>query len=217
MGMPFDEAEAAATLGFPGEHFSSIQPYRMDDVYWVKIGPEGHEKLARPVLVLDGHVVRDKGYAVGAAWIRRVLKLEHPTTAIIAQMLGLYDALPLNWNYGSIVGEDPQSGDRGGVTLHPFEVKLVSAAFVEARPRKPWSTNGPVGPLGPSGPGPTQGPSGPSGPTGGPSGGPSGGYAPKVPCRARLVEVDGKLTWISETYDSDAKRWTETLRERIED
>jgi len=200
MSMPFDEAEAAATLGFPGEFFSSIQPYQMEDVYWVKLGPEGQEKLVRPVLVHNGQVVRDRGYAVGAAWIRRVLQLDHPTTAIIAQMLDLYDALPLNWGYGSECGEDPQSGDRGGVTLRPFELKLVSAAFVEAWPRKPQPTNGPMRPSGP----------GPLGPA-------PRGWGPGVPCRARLVEVGGKLTWISESYDTDAKRWTETLRELAED
>ncbi len=201
---PFDEAEAATTLGFPGERFSSIQPYQMEDVYWVKIGPEGRSKLARPVLVHEGHVVREKGYSVGAAWIRRVQKLDHPTTAIIAQVLEVYDALPLNWVHASEVGEDPQSGDRGGVTLRPFELKLVSAGFIEARPRNPQPNAGPTnGPIGPSGPGPL-----------GPA---PGGWAPEVPCRVRLVEVGGKLTWISETYDSEAKRWRETLRERAED
>ena len=201
---PFDEVEAATKLGFPGEKFESIQPYLIDGLYWVVIGQE-KKKIARPVIVANGHVVAEKGYAVGMAWLRQLAALDKPVnTSVVPQVLRWYEALPLGWGEQHVA-----DSATGGVTLRPLEVKLESRAYI-----RPWSRSAspppPVGPLGPP-------PGGPAGkPTGGPPGAP-GGIAPPRPSRATLREVDGKLTWILEAIDPATNQWREELRERAED
>ena len=56
---PFDEAEAATSLGYPGKRFESIRPYAIDGVFWVMIGT-----LGRPIIVANGHMVTKTGYGV---------------------------------------------------------------------------------------------------------------------------------------------------------
>jgi hypothetical protein len=202
---PFDEEEAAKKLGFPGEKFDSIVQYRMDGLYWVNIGT-GTNKIGRPVIVENGHVVADKGYAVGMAWLRRVATVEQPAPAlnVIPQVLRWYDSLPIGWS-------EADAADRktGGVTLQPkIEVKLVSATYIPPRSRKNPDSGPPPGLLRP--------PSGPGGgpPGGGPPGG--GGPAPQRESRATLLEVNGKLTWVIESLDPWTKQWKEDFREQAE-
>jgi hypothetical protein len=110
-------------------------------------------------------------------------------------------------------------------------VKLVSGVDIPARSRTVGPAGAPAGssegpPGGPGGGAPSGGPPGiPSGgapriPGGGapgiPGGGPSGGYAPPQPCRAILREIDGKLTWLHESFDASTKAWVERLRELAE-
>jgi hypothetical protein len=211
---PFDEAEAATKLGYPGERFESIRPYFIEGVYWVMIG-SGDKKLGRPVIAKDGHIVLDKGYAAGMAWLRHVATIDNVETSVVPQVLRWYDALPIGWNEGHQF--DPQTNEHSSVKLRPIEVKLVSSTYL-----KPWPRNAAPAPGGPSGPppssqppggGPTAGP--PSGPPGGP-GGPPGGYSPERPSRATLSEISGKLTWVIEAYDPGTRQWREELREAAE-
>jgi hypothetical protein len=203
MSAPFDEAEAAVALGFPGARFVSITPYMIDGVYWIIIG-SNDRRLGRPVIVKHGHVVTDVGYAVGMSWLRELAALNKSDlrTEVVPQVLRWYESLPIGWNESYLV--DPQTNERGGVTLHPIEVKLVAGDYIRPRPR--------IIPPGPPGqPDPYAEPS--AGPL---SGGPSGGYAPPRPCRATLREVDGKLTWTIEVFDPFSKRWNEELRDAAE-
>ena len=200
---PFDEAEAAAALGFPGEPFRSISPYGLD-LYWIVIG-SGAKAIGRPVIVKDGHVVSDKGYAIGMAWLRQLAGREYADrdAEVVPQVLRWYDALPLGWNENH--RGDPQTNERGSVKLHPIEVKLVSASYIRPRSRSWIFVTQPGGP-------PHEPP--PSSP---PGGGPPGGWAPAHPCRATLLDVGGKLTWVVETFDPHTKTWSEQLREPAED
>jgi hypothetical protein len=202
--MTFDEVEAATRLGVPGERFESIVQYRLDDVYWVRIG-SGEKHLGRPVIVENGHVVAEKSLAAGIAWLRRVARSRKPlptasdeqfAVAIVPQVLMWYDALPNGWNESDSTSIDPQTNERGSVQLNPIEIKLVSPVY-----RPPRARNAPGLPGG--------------GPPGG-LGGPPGGVGPHRPSRATLREVDGKLTWIVESYDPHLKAWQEDLREKAE-
>jgi hypothetical protein len=199
MSAPFDEAEAAARLGIPGERFESITaPYVLDDVCWVIFGA-GDRKTGRPVIVEDGHVVSGQGYAVGMAWLRRLAarQASEVGTSVVPQVLQWYDALPLGWNSGHAF--DPQTNERGHVTLHPIEVKLVSSTPLPARSRT-------VRPRRPGEP-----PEAPPAPP------PPGGVTKyQRPCRATLREVAGRLTWIVEEFDPYARTWGERLREAAE-
>jgi hypothetical protein len=229
---PFDEQEAAAEIGFPGESFDSIAPYFVDGLYWVVIG-QGDKKIGRPVIVENGHVVRGRGYAVGMAWLRKFAALDKANTAIVPQVLRWYDSLPIGWSES-----DAANPKTGGVTLHPtIEVKLVSATYIRPQSRSAPPASGPPNPppgwqgspsiTSPAAPAPT--PSGsrpsatpgglpPTGPVGGTtsSGSPSGGYAPSRESRATLLEVDGKLTWVIESMDPKTKQWHEDFREAAE-
>jgi hypothetical protein len=224
---PFDEVEAATKLGYAGQRFESIAPYALEGVYWVKIGsPE--KKIGRPVIVRQGHVVADRGYAVGVAWLRELAARNDPSldTTVVPQVLRWYEALPTGWNENFQF--DPLTNERGVVTLHPIEVKLVSGTYVPPRPRtQPPVSPGTPSPLSdpfdpstgrgtgrsaiapPSAAPPSSG--GPAGP--GESAGVGGGQRPS---RATLREVDGKFTWLLETYDTSTKQWREELRDPAE-
>lgn len=210
MPTPFDEVEAATKLGFPGERFDSIAPYMFDDVYWVVIG-RGDAKVGRPVIVARGHLLADAGYDIGMAWLRRIAANAKPdlNTDAVPQVLRWYDSLPIGWSGNEIY--DPQTKESSRIRLAPIEVKLVAGVRIPPRARttpspSSASSTGPSWPAG--GPSPSAG--GPSGP----GGGPSPGYSPPRPSRATLREVDGKLTWILETYEQGT--WLEELRDPAE-
>lgn len=206
---PFDAKKAAALLGHPGEVFEDILPYHLPEIYWLRIGT-GASVLGGPFIVRQGALVTTKGYATASAWLRRAVMTMKtpPEAAYVAQVLGQYDALPLGWGAASAEVDDPATGERGGLRLHPFELELVSRSYVHTTSRlvkAPMS--GPPGPPHPPG-GPQSGP-----PGGAP--GPGGGYSPPQACRAILKEVDGKLSWIVEQHHDDGT-WSLLLEEPIE-
>ncbi|HWF85228.1 MAG TPA: hypothetical protein VG222_10285 [Vicinamibacterales bacterium] len=200
MTTPFDQKKAAVLLGHPGEAFEEITPYHLPEIYWVRIG-SGSNVLGAPFIVRNGELISTKGYATASAWLRRaVMPLKDaPEADYVAQVLGGYDALPLGWSTAGVDGNDASTGERGGIRLHPFELKLVWPGYVHTRSRLHKA--------------PFDGPPTPPFPPGGP--GPTGGYAPPQACRAILKEVDGKLTWIVEQHQADGT-WTLLLKEPIE-
>jgi hypothetical protein len=197
---PFDVKKAAAALGHPGESFEQIMPYHLPEIYWLRIGT-GTNPAGGPFMVRNGELVTTKGYPIASAWLRRaVMPLkETPAAGDVAQVLARYDALPLGWSAARAEADDPATGERGGIRLHPFELKLVAQGYIHPASRDP---NQDLPPESAPPPGP-------------PGGGPPGGYAPPQACRAILKEVDGKLTWIVEQHQSDGS-WSLLLREPIE-
>ncbi|MGZ3419075.1 MAG: hypothetical protein ACXVEF_07645 [Polyangiales bacterium] len=193
MTIPFDTKRAAALLGRPHEAFESITPYQLPEVYWLRIGA-GPDLIGGPFIVKDGEPVVFKGYPTAAAWLRRaIMTLESaPDAASVAQVLQHYEALPVGWNAGLADVESPSCGERGGLRLHPFELELVSLGYIHTTSRL---LGAPVGPP--------------------PSPFPPGGYAPPLPCRAVLKEVDARLTWVVEHYE-EGVRWRVLLKERLE-
>jgi hypothetical protein len=133
-----------------------------------------------------------------SAWLRRaVMPLkEAPSASYVAQVLGFYDALPLGWGAMLADVDDPATGERGGLRLHPFELKLVAQGHVHTTSRDPNRIVPPESAPPPGGP-------------------PGGGYAPSLPCRAILKELAGKLTWIVEQRNGDGS-WSLLLEEPIE-
>lgn len=196
---PFDVVEAASRMGFPGRPFELVTPY-LDEVYWVIIR-DGERSFGGPVIVENGHIVLDRGYAAPVRWIKRSKVLAAPEVDArrVAQVFERYDGLPVGWSSVLIDGHDPQTGERGGFRVKPFEIKLVSPAYIRPQARNP------VAP-GPGMP-PTPPPVGPPAP---------GGWAPPRPSRATLREVDGKMTWIIEAFDPSAGVWRVELREPAE-
>jgi hypothetical protein len=191
---PFDPRKAAAQLGHAGEAFEEISPYHLPEIYWLRIG-SGANVLGGAFIVHKGELVAEKGYATASAWLRRaVIPLKTaPEAAYVAQVLDRYEALPIGWHGTDSGVVDAATGERGGLKLHPFELKLVSLGYVHTMSR---ILKAPM--------------SGPPEP-----GNPPGGYAPQEPCRAVLKELDGKLTWIAEQRESDGS-WRLLLKEPIE-
>ena len=215
--VPFDEVDAAAKLGFPGEQFEWIspEPYNgIPDLYWVIIG-SGARRVGRPVIVVDKRVVLDTGYAVGMAWLRRLAASNKPDlkTVAVPQVLRWYDSLPLGWTESDLAELD--TDHRAGVSLHPLEVRLYSSTFIGGWPRQAP----PPPPVGPWGPPPGEPPAwsaARSAQPSGPPGGPSGGYAPPRWSRAILREDARKLTWFVGSRDPYTHRWTDEFLERAE-
>lgn len=194
MTAPFDAEKAAALLGHPGEVFEDVLPYRLPEIYWLRIGT-GDNVVGGPFIVRGGALVTTKGYGTASAWLRRAVMTMNapPEAAYVAQVLGQYDALPLGWGPPSAEVDDPATGERGGLRLHPFELELVSRSYVHTMSRLPHPSGGVQ-----------------SGPPG-----PSGGYSPPQACRAILKEVDGKLSWMVEQHHDDGT-WSLLLEEPIE-
>jgi hypothetical protein len=197
---PVDLKKAATQLGHPGETFEQISPYHLPEIYWIRIG-SGPNAIGGPFIVRDGELVLSKGYATGSAWLRRaVFPLKTaPNADYVASVLAAYETLPLGWSSAGVHGVDEQTGERGGLKLHPFELKLIWGEYVRTQSRLPK-------PLPKGGPGEPPGDA--------PE--PPGGYAPPTPCRAVLKELDGKLTWIVERYFGGEAGWQLLLKEPIE-
>jgi hypothetical protein len=193
---PFDAKKAAAQLGHAGESFEQIAPYHLPEIYWLRIGG-GANVVGGPFIVHHGELVTTKGYATASAWLRRaVMPLkEAPAAGYVAQVLERYEALPLGWGAMRAEAEDPASGERGGLRLHPFELELVAQGYVHTTSRDPARSGPPPGSP--------------------PPGSPGGGYAPSSPCRAILKELAGKLTWLVEQRNGDGS-WSLLLEEPIE-
>ena len=123
-------AGSAAAVGFPnGELLGCTE--NMPGMYWVRV-VDGATGFAGAVIVDSGQVVTDRGYAVGAAWLKRIAiyDVPAPRSGVLAQGMEAIGALPAGFTANDVV--EP-------LAMKPFRMEFVAD---EAEPAEPAGGGG---------------------------------------------------------------------------
>lgn len=119
-------SQALARLGLDGLELEECTSLLPDQHYVTAVDPDGGEGFHSVVVVERGVPVTERGYAAGAAWLKRARIPEHATlgTAVaLVESLAWLDALPPDFAPAHFTDHEDRTG-ASRFSAEPFRLEL---------------------------------------------------------------------------------------------